>query len=207
MSGPPQLIGLTGGIGSGKSAVAGTFATLGAAVVDADAISRQLTAAGGAAIDALASRFGDAFILSDGSMDRARMRRLVFSDAIARRQLEAILHPLVHAETFRQARKAAEQGKSCVVFDIPLLIESGRWRSQVDRIVVVDCKKATQIERVLMRETGRPGWSAAAVEKIIDGQATRAQRLGAADICIYNDGISLSALAGLASGLARFMGI
>lgn len=207
MSVSPQLIGLTGGIGSGKSAVAGTFATLGATVVDADAISRQLTVAGGAAIDALAARFGDAFILSDGSMDRDRMRRLVFSDPTARRQLEAVVHPLVHAETFRQARQAAEKGKSCVVLDIPLLIESGRWRPQVNRIVVVDCERATQIERVLMRETGRPGWSAAMVEKIIDGQATRAQRLAAADTCIYNDRISLSALAALTSDLARFMGL
>ena len=146
------LIGLTGGIGSGKSTVAGMLAERGAAVIDADAISRATTAPGGAALPAIAQSFGPALIGDDGALDRAAMRERVFRDASARQRLEAIIHPLVGQETDRQARQALAAGHPMLVFDVPLLVESGtRWRGRVDRVWVVDCDPATQIERVMAR--------------------------------------------------------
>ncbi|MCZ8255566.1 MAG: dephospho-CoA kinase, partial [Polaromonas sp.] len=183
-------IGLTGGIGSGKSTVADTLVACGAALVDADAISRAATAAGGAAIKEISAQFGPDLIAADGAMDRDRMRQLAFDDASARRRLESIVHPLVGLETLRQYEQAVKAGKACVVFDIPLLVESGRWRQQLDYVLVVDCSEATQISRVMTRN----GWSRDVVEKIIAGQASRDQRLSAADICLYNDGLTLEAL-------------
>jgi len=176
-------LGLTGGIGSGKSTVATALAALGAAVIDTDAIARQLTLAGGAAVPAIASGFGAEFIDAQGALDRARMREHVFAHPQERRRLEAILHPLIRAETERQAGSSAAR---VTVFDVPLLVESGRWREQVDRVLVVDCAEATQVQRVVARS----GWTPQAVEAVIAQQATRASRRACADAVIFNDGIT-----------------
>ena len=183
-------IGLTGGIGSGKSTVARTLVACGATLVDADAISRAVTAAGGSAVKEIAAQFGGQFVTSDGAMDRDRMRQLAFNDASARRRLEAIVHPLVSRETVSQYENAVSAGSMCVVFDVPLLVESGRWRQQLDQVLVVDCSEATQVSRVMARN----GWPREAVENVVAGQASRAQRLSAADLCLYNDGLPLDAL-------------
>jgi dephospho-CoA kinase len=181
-------IGLTGGIGSGKSTVAALLAQLGATVIDTDAISRRLTLSGGAAIEPIRAAFGAEFIASDGALDRTRMRALAFSDASAKRRLEAILHPLIGSETERQADSA--RGALAVVFDVPLLVESGRWRARVDKILVVDCPEETQVRRVVERS----GWAAAAVQAVLDQQASRAQRRAFADAVIFNDAISVDQL-------------
>ena len=196
-------IGLTGGIGSGKSTVARTLADCGAAVIDADAISRQLTAPGGLAIAAIASQFGNQFVTAEGAMNRELMRQLAFDDPVSRHRLESILHPLVGDEVLAQTGREMAAGRTCLVFDIPLLVESGRWRMQVDRVLVIDCSVTTQIDRV----TTRNNFSREAVQKIIAGQATRDQRLAAADICIYNDGLSLESLDALIRQLARSFGL
>jgi dephospho-CoA kinase len=204
---PPILrIGLTGGIGSGKSTVASVLVASGATLIDADAISRQVTAPGGLALQEIARQFGDDLITADGAMDRDRMRQLAFSDPSLRRRLEAIIHPLVSQEVMRQSEMAAAAAKGeggCIVFDVPLLVESGRWRQQVDHVLVVDCMEATQIARVMARN----GWSQEVVEKIMAGQASRAQRLAAADSCIFNDGLSLDALAVLVRQLGLHFGL
>ena len=198
-----QRIGLTGGIGSGKSTVARVLVECGAALIDADAISRQLTAPGGAAINALASQFGPQIITAEGAMDRDRMRQLAFNDPALKKQLEAIIHPLISQESLRQSSAAVDAGCACIVFDIPLLVESGRWRQQLDRVLVVDCAEDTQIARVMARN----GLTREGVEKIIAAQASRAQRLAAADICICNEGLSLQALARLVRQLAPRFGL
>jgi len=194
-------LGLTGGIGSGKSTVATMLADCGAAVIDSDAISRQVTAPGGAAMDRIAEQFGARFITPEGGLNRDVMRELVFADAGAKKQLEAIVHPLVGEETARQAAQAAS---ACIVFDVPLLVESGRWRQRVDQVLVVDCSEATQVSRVMARN----GWTREAVERVIAGQASRDQRLAAADICIYNDApLSLAALAVMVRQLSQRFGL
>ena len=180
-------IGLTGGIGSGKSVVAGMLTTRGATLIDTDSISRRLTAAGGVAMPALKAAFGASMVGADGALDRAAMRALVFSDATARQRLESLLHPLIGAEALREA--AAASGP-IVVFDIPLLAESRQWRARVDRVLVIDCTAATQIERILQRS----GWSRELAERVIAGQASRPLRRGVADAMVFNDGISLAAL-------------
>ena len=185
---PTLRIGLTGGIGSGKSTVAGLLAQLGATVIDTDLIARQLTLPGGAAIEAITAAFGTELIDAAGALNRTRMRALVFTDATAKRRLEAILHPLIGVETERQARAAA--AAPAVVFDVPLLVESGRWRARVDKVLVVDCREATQIERVVARS----GWTPQAAQAVIDSQATRSQRRACADAVIFNDGITLEQL-------------
>jgi dephospho-CoA kinase len=182
-----RRIGLTGGIGSGKSTVAALLARHGAHVIDTDAISRALTAAGGAALPALAAEFGADVIGADGALDRERMRALAFADPTARRRLEAVLHPMIGAETARQADAAA--GRT-IVFDVPLLAESAHWRARVDRVLVVDCSEATQAARVMQRS----GWSADLVDAVIAQQAPRALRRAIADAVIHNDGIDLAAL-------------
>ena len=188
----PLLVGLTGGIGSGKSTVAACLLEFGAAVIDADAISRELTAAGGAALPAIASAFGEGAIGGDGALDRTHMRELVFADPGARHRLEAILHPMISAETEQRAASAAASGIGLIVFDVPLLVESGRWRQRVHRVLVVDCEEQTQIARVMQRS----GWPRGAVEAVLAQQATRAQRRAAADAVIHNEGCSLEALRG-----------
>lgn len=196
-------IGLTGGIGSGKSTVARVLAECGAVVIDADAISRQSTAPGGLAIPAIASQFGNQFVTAEGAMNRELMRQLAFDDPVSRHRLECIIHPLVRDEVIAQTGRAIAAGRTCLVFDIPLLVESGRWRQQVDRVLVIDCSEATQIDRV----TTRNNLTREAVQKIIAGQATRDQRRAAADICIYNDGLSLESLDALIRQLARSFGL
>ena len=194
-------VGLTGGIGSGKSTVANMLAECGAVVIDSDAISRQVTLPGGAAIDQIAAQFGAHFITPEGALDRDRMRQLVFSDAQAKKQLEAIVHPLVGAETARQAARASS---ACTVFDVPLLVESSRWRQRVDQVLVVDCSEEVQISRVMARN----GWAREAVEQVMAGQASRSRRQAAADVCIYNDGpLSLAALAVMVRQLAQRFGL
>ena len=184
-------IGLTGGIGSGKSTVGQMLQARGAAVIDADAIARSLTALHGAAMPAIAQAFGTEFITTEGALDRERMRAHVFQHPEAKQALEAIIHPLVSQETQRQAQEAIAQGHHTLVFDVPLLLESGtRWRTQVDRVLVVDCSVDTQIQRVMARN----GWDRATVERIIAAQASRAQKLAAADWVISNDDITLETL-------------
>ncbi|QDL36568.1 dephospho-CoA kinase [Rhodoferax sediminis] len=183
-------LGLTGGIGSGKSTVAQILADLGAAIIDADAIARSVTLPAGAAIGPIATEFGSDFITPQGALDRDRMRELAFADASAKRRLEAIVHPLVGQETQRQADAAIRTGRRCIVFDIPLLVESGRWRQHLDWVLVLDCTAETQIERVMARSK----LSRSAVEQIIAAQAPRLQRLAAADMVIANDNLPLALL-------------
>jgi len=181
-------IGLTGGIGSGKSTVARRFGALGALAVDTDAIAHALTAPGGDAIAAIAEAFGAGMIGADGAMDRAQMRALAFAKPAERLRLEAILHPLIGAATRAQASRA--HAGQPVVFDVPLLTESGSWRARVDRVLIVDCSEATQVARVVQRS----GWTAEAVERTIANQATRAQRRAIADAVIVNEGLSIGQL-------------
>ena len=196
LNAPRLRVGLTGGIGSGKSTVAGLLAQHGATVVDTDLIARQLTSPGGAAIGAIAAAFGAEFIDASGALDRGRMRDHVFSEPAAKQRLEAILHPMIGIETERQARAAVGPA---VVFDVPLLVESGRWRVKVDKVLVVDCREATQIERVVARS----GWTPQAVRAVIDQQAPRHLRRGCADAVIYNDGVTALALADAVASLWR----
>lgn len=196
--GAPFQLGLTGGIGSGKSTVAMLLAQAGAAIIDADAIARQLTAPNGLAMPAIARKFGPEFVTDQGALDRDRMRALAFSDPGAKLRLEAIVHPLVAEETARQGDAARAAGHSCLVFDVPLLVESARWRQKVDHVLVVDCLAETQITRVMARN----GLTRAAVEAIISAQSTRLRRLQAADSVIFNDGVTLQGLSAEVAMLA-----
>jgi dephospho-CoA kinase len=164
----PLKIGLTGGIGSGKSTVAAMLVQLGASLIDADAISRALTAA-------------------DGSLARATMRARAFADATVRRRLETVMHPMIGAEAQRQADAATGTVR---VFDVPLLAESKHWRARVDRVLVVDCSTDTQLQRV----AARPGWTREAAANTIAAQAPREMRRAIADAVICNDGITLPEL-------------
>ncbi|GAB3659780.1 dephospho-CoA kinase [Ramlibacter alkalitolerans] len=199
----PRRIGLTGGIGSGKSTVLAMLQALGAAAIDADAISRATTAPGGAAIPLIAQRFGADFITADGALDRARMRERAYAQPQARRELEQIIHPLVGAEVQRQVEAAQAAGARCIVFDIPLLVESGRWRAQLERVLVVDCEPETQVARVVARSALAPE----EVRAIIAAQAPRALRLAAADLVICNEGLSLEALRNVVEQAARSFGL
>lgn len=200
----PTRLGLTGGIGSGKSTVAQLFAQLGATLIDADAVSRQLTASGGAAITEIANSFGADYIDADGALDRARMRQLVFARPESRQRLEAILHPLIQQECARLSQRATDEGRRCLVFDIPLLVESGHWRGRLDRILVVDCDPDTQIQRTMARSALSP----AAVEAIMRTQTSRAHRLSAADAVVYNGGqTEMDSLAHEVSALATLFGL
>ena len=196
-------IGLTGGIGSGKSTVLAMLQQLGATAIDADAISRAATAPGGTAIPLIAQKFGADFIAPDGALDRAKMRERAYAHPEARRELEQIIHPLVGQESARQVEAALAAGARCIVFDIPLLVESGRWRRQVDRVLVVDCEPETQVARV----TARSGLSPEEVRAIIAAQAPRALRLAAADLVICNEGLTLEALRYEVEQAARSFGL
>ncbi len=196
-------LGLTGGIGSGKSTVAQMLGDRGAAIVDADAIARSMTAPNGQAIATIAKEFGSQFIAADGALERDLMRTLAFNDPTARRRLEAIIHPLVGQEAERQANDAVAAGESVLVFDIPLLAESTRWRERLDRVMVIDCPPATQIARV----TARDGLPEAAVQAIIAAQAPRLKRLAAADWVICNDTQTLDALRAMVGQVARDFGL
>jgi len=191
MRGKIMRLGLTGGVGSGKSTLAAQLAACGAAVIDADAIARALTAPGGAAIAAIAETFGAAMIDANGALDRARMRALAFAQPGARQRLEAILHPLIAQETARQLAQAANAGHTLIVHDVPLLVESRRMRAEMCAVLVVDCPHEVQIERVMARSA----LSRAQVEAIIATQASRCQRLACADWVVYND--AAMTLAGL----------
>jgi len=182
----PFVVGLTGGIGSGKSAAAQEFARLGAAVVDADAIAHELTAAGGAALDEVRRAFGDDAIGADGAMDRARMRARVFVDAGERARLEALLHPLIRAES---ERRTAAARAPYVIQVVPLLLESAEARRRVARVLVIDCPEAMQIERVRRRS----GLDEAEARRILAAQLSREARRAAADDIIDNSG-SIDAL-------------
>ncbi len=185
----PLRIGLTGGIGSGKSAVASLLVARGATLLDTDRIARELTLPGGAAIEAIRAAFGDIFIGGDGGLDRPRMREAAFADAGRKHRLEAILHPLIGSEVERLAAASAAATRA-LVFDVPLLVESGRWRARVDRVWLVDCSERMQVQRVVARS----GWSEEAARSVIAQQATRAARRAAADAVIHNDGITLAEL-------------
>ena len=196
-------IGLTGGIGSGKSTVLQMLVGHGAAAIDADAISRATTAAGGAAIAEIAKRFGPGFVTAEGALDRARMRDHVYAHPEGRRQLEEIVHPLVGEEIARQVDAAVASGHRCIVFDIPLLVETGRWRAQLDRVLVVDCSPDVQVERVVARSGLKPE----EVRAIIAAQAPRGLRLAAADIVICNEALTLGELAGEVAQVAATFGL
>ncbi len=174
------VVGLTGGIGSGKSTVADLFVEQGAGLVDTDAIARELTLAGGAAMPALAAEFGPDILASDGALDRVVMRQLAFADPSARSRLEGILHPLIRQLSAERCKSATEP---YVILAVPLLVEAGNYRQRCDRIVVVDCSESLQVERVMARN----GLSAQEVVAIIATQATRQQRQAAADDIVVND--------------------
>lgn len=175
------IVGLTGGIGSGKSTVADLLVELGATLVDTDQIAHRLTAPRGSAMPAIVAAFGPDVIKADGALDRAAMRRLVFADAGARARLESILHPLIRQESTRQCAAARTP---YVVAAVPLLVESGGWKERCDRVLVVDCPPELQIARVVARS----GLSETEAAAIVAAQADRATRLAAADDIIVNDG-------------------
>ncbi len=180
-------IGLTGGIGSGKSTVARVLVACGAHLVDTDAIARAITRCGGLAIPALVAEFGASVLTPDGALDRERMRALAFGDADCKSRLESVLHPLIGLEARRLAAMAAGRP---VVFDVPLLAESRHWWARVRSVLVVDCEESTQIARVATR----PGWTAQAAADVVAQQAPRAVRRAIADAVIFNDGIELPRL-------------
>ena len=173
-------VGLTGGIGSGKSTVADLFAARGASIIDTDVIAHSLTAPGGAAMPAIVQAFGAEFADADGALDRTRMRALVFSDAKAKAALEAILHPRIRAGALAAAEAATGD---YVMYAVPLLVESGTWRDRVSRVLAVDCREDVQIARVMARNN----LSETQVRAIMAAQASRAERLAAADDVIDNN--------------------
>jgi dephospho-CoA kinase len=177
------VVGLTGGIGSGKTTISDALQSRGAAIVDTDLIAHALTAPGGAAMPAIEREFGAEFVAPDGALDRARMRKLAFETPAARRRLEGILHPMIRAATEAEQLRAARRAPYTVLV-IPLLVESGNWKERVHRVLVVDCSVATQIERVERRSKLAPPQ----VRNIIAQQATRPARLAAADDVIMNEG-------------------
>ena len=189
------VVGLTGGIGSGKSAVAERLVALGAALVDTDAIAHELTGPGGAALPALAASFGDEVLAAGGALDRAAMRRRVFADPAARARLEGILHPLIRQLSAERCRQAAAP---YVVLAVPLLVESGDYRARCDRILVVDCPEDLQVARVMARS----GLTADEVRAIMATQASRSARLAVADDVLDNAG-SLAELTARVDALHR----
>ncbi len=176
-------VGLTGGVGSGKSTIATMLSERGAAIVDADTIAHQLTSTGGAAIGALRESFGAEVIASDGSLDRSSMRARVFSDQAARTQLESLLHPMIRNAMLECAAGLLERGSPYVVFVVPLWVETGGWRGNVDRVLLIDCSEATQLARV----RARAGIDETMARKIVATQATRQQRLAAANDVLVNE--------------------
>ena len=174
-------VGLTGGIGCGKTTVANMFGDLGATLVDTDLIAHAMTVAHGPAMPAILAEFGPAFAGPDGALDRARMRQLVFADPAAKQRLEAILHPMIRDAALAEATAATG---SYVMFVVPLLIESGTWRKRVMRVLAIDCPEQVQVARVMARN----GLSEPQVRAIMAAQVTRAERLAAADDVITNDG-------------------
>lgn len=178
------FVGLTGGIGSGKTAVSDQLAQLGAGIVDTDLIAHQITAQNGVAIPFIEKQFGSDFIDSSGALDRVKMRSLVFANPEARKSLETITHPLIRDETIKQAKRLIEAKVPYLVFVVPLLIESGNWPSLLDYVVVVDCPEELQIERVVHRSKLPRN----EVERILLAQASRQDRIANADMVIENQG-------------------
>lgn len=196
-------LGLTGGIGSGKSTVARLLADMGAAVVDADAIAHALTAPQGLAIPAIEATFGPEFLTPTGALDRVKMRELAYADPSARKRLESLIHPLIGQEIQKKTDAAILEQHHCIVFDIPLLVESPTWRQRVDHVLVVDCTPEVQINRVMARnQLSRPD-----IEKIMASQATRSRRLAAADSVLYNADLTLEQLAHEAYEMAPRFGL
>ncbi|GJG97437.1 dephospho-CoA kinase [Cupriavidus pauculus] len=178
-------IGLTGGIGSGKTRVADMFAARGAALIDTDLLAHEITAPGGSAIAPLLEAFGPRCLRPDGAMDRDGMRALVFSDPDAKARLEGITHPLIRQLTEARAAAVRAAGQHpYLIYVVPLLVESGTWRARVGRVLVVDCQEDTQVARVMARN----GFTRDQVQAIMQKQATRAARLAVADDVIDNDG-------------------
>ena len=177
------VVGLTGGIGSGKSVVADLFAAHGAPIIDTDAIAHALTTPDGVAMPAIQAEFGNGVVGADGSLDRAAMRAMVFADPAARMRLEAILHPMIRAESDRRLLESQARSPYAILM-VPLLIESGDYRTRVSRVAVVDCTEATQVARVMSRN----GLARSEIERILAAQATRTERLAAADDVIDNNG-------------------
>ncbi|QWE17606.1 dephospho-CoA kinase [Polynucleobacter sp. AP-Nino-20-G2] len=178
------LVGLTGGIGSGKTAVSDLLGQLGAGIIDTDLIAHQITAPGGSAIPLISERFGSEYLDSHGALDRPKMRTLVFGNAQARQTLEQITHPLIKQETAKQAFTLAKSGAPYLVFVVPLLVESRTWVDLLDFVVVVDCPEETQIERVMHRNN----MARSDVENILKAQASRKERLDNANAVIQNQG-------------------
>lgn len=180
-NGKPFSVGLTGGIGSGKSTVAEMFSARGATVIDTDLIAHQVTSEHGTAMPAILTQFGAEYVLPNGAMDRKKMRELVFSDREAKTRLESIVHPLIRTAT----ETAAANAHGCyVMFVVPLLIESGTWKQRVSRVLVIDCPEELQILRVCRRNA----LDEAQVRAIMATQVSRATRLAAADDVLVNDG-------------------
>lgn len=199
----PLRLGLTGGIGSGKSTFAAMLRDCGAALIDADAIARAVTEAGGPAIADIRDTFGADYIDAQGALDRVRMRALVFADAGAKERLEAIVHPLVGNAIAQAAAVAAQAGQRLIVFDIPLLTESPRWARQLDAVLVVDCREESQVARVQARN----GLTEDAIRAIMATQSSRAMRRAAADFVVYNDALTLSDLQTKARQVAAGFGL
>jgi dephospho-CoA kinase len=191
LKGQILLVGLTGGIGSGKTAVSDLLGQLGAGIIDTDLISHQITAPNGTAIPGIRQEFGPEFIDADSALDRAKMRTLVFSKPEARQALEAITHPLIKQETTKQAQELSKAGAPYLVFVVPLLVESKSWQALVDYVVVVDCPEEVQINRVMHRNN----LSREDVQKILAAQTSRKERLACANAVIENQG-SLAQLDG-----------
>jgi len=185
-----KRIGLTGGIGSGKSTLGQMLQERGYPLINADEISHALTAAQGAAIEPIRERFGPEFIAADGALDRARMRQLVFNDAAAKQRLQAVLHPLILAGIQNAEASIKDKGNSLVVIDIPLLVESAHWRAVLQQVIVVDCEEETQVARVMQRNK----LSAAEVRQIMANQVSRERRLAAADMVVFNNSDQLADL-------------
>ena len=185
-----KRIGLTGGIGSGKSTFGAMLSARGFALIDADAVSRELTGVGGLAIAKVREAFGDSSIALDGSMDRDQMRTLVFSQPEAKARLETILHPLIRASIAEKLTAIKDKGEPLVILDIPLLVDSSQWQGQLDGIIVVDCSEARQLSRVMARN----GWTQAQTKAVMASQANRQERLAVANWVIDNDSDDLSAL-------------
>lgn len=197
-------IGLTGGIGSGKTTFGLLLQIHGAAIIDSDQIARQVTGPRGDAMDAIAQTFGREYLDDTGALDRARMRQLAYSTPHAKSALEAIVHPLVSLHSSQQAQAAEASGARIIVFDVPLLVESGRWAQRLDAIVVVDCPEHLQIQRVMARN----GLERATVESILAAQAPRRIRRASADIVIDNgDNCALADLQQLATETAALFGL
>ena len=204
MRGRASRIGLTGGIGSGKSTFGALLQKRGAALVDSDQIARQVTGPGGAAIAAIVQRFGPEFVDDTGALDRGRMRELAYSAPDARTALEAIVHPLVSLHSSQQAQAAEDAGTRVIVFDVPLLVESGRWVQRLDAVIVIDCPPAVQIQRVMSRS----GLSQSTVEAILAAQSPRNIRRASADIVVHNgDNCTLADLQKMAEQVATRLGL